>query len=161
LQADALEQMGYQAESGPWRAFYLTGAQELRYRRPPAAHPRQAGGNQLRALPAERLLDSLSVRLNGEKAGSEDFGFNLHFTDTGETFNISVENAVLHHGIMSDAPTMVRLTRSDMVDLVLGETDVDTALENGRVQASADIAALRRLLSLLDRFDFWFEIVAP
>ncbi len=26
LQADALEQLGYQAESGPWRAFYLTGA---------------------------------------------------------------------------------------------------------------------------------------
>lgn len=30
LQADALEQLGYQAESGPWRNFYLTGAQELR-----------------------------------------------------------------------------------------------------------------------------------
>jgi alkyl sulfatase BDS1-like metallo-beta-lactamase superfamily hydrolase len=30
LQADALEQMGYQAESGPWRNFYLTGAKELR-----------------------------------------------------------------------------------------------------------------------------------
>ena len=30
LQADALEQLGYQAESGPWRNFYLTAAQELR-----------------------------------------------------------------------------------------------------------------------------------
>ncbi len=30
LQADALEQLGYQAESGPWRDFYLTGAEELR-----------------------------------------------------------------------------------------------------------------------------------
>ena len=30
LQADALEQLGYQAESGPWRNFYLTGAKELR-----------------------------------------------------------------------------------------------------------------------------------
>ena len=29
-EADALEQLGYQAESGPWRNFYLTGAQELR-----------------------------------------------------------------------------------------------------------------------------------
>ena len=39
LQADALEQLGYQAESGPWRNFYLTGAlrsfateRHLRYR---------------------------------------------------------------------------------------------------------------------------------
>jgi alkyl sulfatase BDS1-like metallo-beta-lactamase superfamily hydrolase len=30
LQADALEQLGYQSESGPWRNFYLTAAQELR-----------------------------------------------------------------------------------------------------------------------------------
>ena len=33
LTADALEQLGYQAESGPWRNFYLTGAQELAQRR--------------------------------------------------------------------------------------------------------------------------------
>lgn len=29
LEANALEQLGYQAESGPWRDFYLMGAQEL------------------------------------------------------------------------------------------------------------------------------------
>ncbi len=30
LQADALEQLGYQAENGTWRGFYLMGAKELR-----------------------------------------------------------------------------------------------------------------------------------
>ena len=30
LQAAALEQLGYRAESAPWRNFYLTAAQELR-----------------------------------------------------------------------------------------------------------------------------------
>ena len=30
LCADALEQLGYQAESGPWRSVYLQGAFELR-----------------------------------------------------------------------------------------------------------------------------------
>jgi hypothetical protein len=30
LEADALEQLGYQAESGPWRSVYLQGAYELR-----------------------------------------------------------------------------------------------------------------------------------
>jgi alkyl sulfatase BDS1-like metallo-beta-lactamase superfamily hydrolase len=30
LEADALEQLGYQAESGPWRNFYLTGAKQCR-----------------------------------------------------------------------------------------------------------------------------------
>ncbi|MBO3282598.1 alkyl sulfatase dimerization domain-containing protein, partial [Intestinimonas butyriciproducens] len=30
LAADALEQLGYQAESGPWRNEFLVGAYELR-----------------------------------------------------------------------------------------------------------------------------------
>jgi alkyl sulfatase BDS1-like metallo-beta-lactamase superfamily hydrolase len=30
LQADALEQLGYQAEAGIWRNYYLSGAKELR-----------------------------------------------------------------------------------------------------------------------------------
>lgn len=33
----SLEQLGFQAESGPWRNFYLTGAQELR-KGPPEAY---------------------------------------------------------------------------------------------------------------------------
>ena len=31
LQADTLEQLGYQSEAGTWRNLYLTGAQELRH----------------------------------------------------------------------------------------------------------------------------------
>jgi len=71
LQADALEQMGYQAESGPWRAFYLTGAQELRNPIAASPTPRQAALAQLPRLPGGFLLDSLSVRLNGPKVAAQ------------------------------------------------------------------------------------------
>ena len=37
LQADTLEQLGYQSESGPWRNFYLCGALELRQGLPKGA----------------------------------------------------------------------------------------------------------------------------
>jgi len=161
LQADALEQMGYQAESGPWRAFYLTGAQELRYPRPPATTPRQGASSQLRALPAEALLDSLSVRLNGAKAAARDLTLSLAFTDTGETFGLFVENAVLRHraGPAAGAPT-VSLTRSALVSLVVGETTLEAALADGSVTAG-DSADFAEFLTWLDRFDFWFEIVLP
>jgi alkyl sulfatase BDS1-like metallo-beta-lactamase superfamily hydrolase len=48
LQAGALEQLGYQAESGPWRNFYLSAAQELRdgvreLRRPTQPAPTPSG----------------------------------------------------------------------------------------------------------------------
>jgi alkyl sulfatase BDS1-like metallo-beta-lactamase superfamily hydrolase len=159
LQADALEQLGYQAESGPWRAFYLTGAQELRNPRPPAVEPRQGALGQLRALPADALLDSLSVRLNGEAAGAADIAFTAVFTDTGEAFALSVRNAVLRHKA-GDSGGAVRLTRKTLVDLVVGEASVETCLADGRL-AGEGAAGLAALLPLLDRFDFWFEIVSP
>jgi alkyl sulfatase BDS1-like metallo-beta-lactamase superfamily hydrolase len=162
LQADTLEQMGYQAESGPWRAFYLTGAQELRYPRPTAAKPRQAASGQLRALPADKLLDSLSVRLNGERAGEGDLTLNIVFSDTGETFGVRIENAVLQHrGAEIVRAPSVTLSRSTLVQLVLGEIALEDAIEQGSVRAAGDAGVFRDLLSLLDRFDFWFEIVLP
>ncbi len=162
LQADALEQLGYQAESGPWRAFYLTGAMELRHPRPPASQPRQAAGGQLRALPADKLLDSLSVRLNGPRAGATELAMNLAFSDTSETFSVTVENAVLHHhaGEIATAPT-VTLARGVLVDLVLGQTTLEAAIDAEAVTATRGAEQLTILLSLLDRFDFWFEIVTP
>jgi alkyl sulfatase BDS1-like metallo-beta-lactamase superfamily hydrolase len=162
LQADALEQMGYQAESGPWRAFYLTGAQELRNPRPPSPTPRQGAAGQIRNLPAEQLLDSLSVRLNGERAGSLELALDLTFTDTQERFGLSVENAVLHHGRDRMAPDTapVRLSRSTLVALVLGELELEAALADGAVE-TAQPDHVAALLACLDRFDFWFEIVTP
>jgi alkyl sulfatase BDS1-like metallo-beta-lactamase superfamily hydrolase len=162
LQADALEQMGYQAESGPWRAFYLTGAQELRNPRPPSPTPRQGAAGQIRNLPAEQLLDSLSVRLNGEAAGTLELALDITFTDTRERFGVLVENAVLHHARdrVADGATPVSLSRSTLVALVLGEQELTAALAEGAVQTALPdrVAAL---LACLDRFDFWFEIVTP
>jgi len=163
LQADALEQMGYQAESGPWRGFYLTAAMELRNPRPPATAPRQGAAGQLRALPAERMLDSLSVRLNGEKAGEQVLGLNLAFEDSGATFAVSVENAVMRHAAgrtLPDAPT-VALSPAVLASLVLAELSLDEALAAASVRIAGDPEVFARFLALLDRFDFWFEIVTP
>jgi alkyl sulfatase BDS1-like metallo-beta-lactamase superfamily hydrolase len=159
LQADALEQLGYQAESGPWRAFYLTGAQELRNPRPPAAQPRQGALGQLRALPGDALLDSLSVRLNGETAGDARIAFTAVFSDTDEAFAVSIQNAVLRHKAGAGGPE-VRLTRKTLVDLVVGEAAFDACAAKGLVEGEG-AGELERLLPLLDRFDFWFEIVTP
>jgi alkyl sulfatase BDS1-like metallo-beta-lactamase superfamily hydrolase len=160
LQADALEQMGYQAESGPWRAFYLTGAQELRNPRPKSDSPRQGAAGQLRALPPDALLESFAVRLNGERAGvAGDIALTLSFSDTGERFAVRVENAVLHHRDGEGGP-VATLTRPVLIGLVIGETTLEKALADGTVSGEG-AGELGRLLPLLDRFDFWFEIVAP
>ncbi len=161
LQANALEQMGYQAESGPWRAFYLTGAQELRNPMPKSAKPRQSSAGQLRALPAASLLEALAVRLNGDEIGIRTFAFNLTFTETGEVFSLSVRNGVMHHapGRSVGPAAEVSLTCAALIALLIGETTMADAMAAGRV--SGNTGAFQDLLSLLDQFDFWFEIIAP
>ena len=73
LQADALEQLGYQAESGPWRNFYLTGAQELRQGvGTKVTTGTTASPDTIRAMPLDLFFDYLGVRLNGPKAGRQD-----------------------------------------------------------------------------------------
>jgi len=158
LQADAFEQLGYQSESGPWRAFYLTGAQELRSPRAPSKSPRPGGTGTLRALPVDQLLDSLSVRFNGPKADDRKISINLCISDTSEIFNLQVENSVLHHfeGKKDAAATeTVTITQRALVDLVLREKTLEELKPDGAGPAFAS------LIDLLDVFDFWFEIVMP
>jgi len=155
LQADLLEQMGYQSESGPWRDFYLMGAQELRTPIPASATPRQAAPGQLRNLPAESLLDSLSVRLNGEAAGALDLELTVRFTGGEGIFTLKVENAVLHHRTGEGAPE-VALSRDQLIDLVLGAAELKDV-----AAGQPGEAALQTLLSVLDRFNLWFGIVTP
>jgi alkyl sulfatase BDS1-like metallo-beta-lactamase superfamily hydrolase len=106
-------------------------------------------------MPTDNVLDSLSVRLNGEKVGATEIAFTAVFTDTGERFAVSVENAVLHHRPGEGGP-QVELTRDLLIDLVFGtKTPEDAVLEG------PGSGALVSLLALLDRFDLWFEISAP
>ena len=59
------EQLGYQAESGPWRNFYLAGAKELREGTMSVGLNRPAGqADMLGAMPMDMIFDLLGVRLD-------------------------------------------------------------------------------------------------
>ena len=133
--------------------------QELRNPRPRADNPRQGAAGQLRALPGDALLDALSVRLNGEAAGETRLAFTVAFSDLDERFAVSLENAVLRHWPGEAGPTC-ELTRGTLIGLLIGETNLEQAQAEGALSGPGS-AELGRLLPLLDRFDFWFEIVAP
>ena len=94
LQADTLEQLGYQSESGPWRNFYLCGALELRQGLPKGA-AFGATASMAKSMPLENLYQTMAVRLNGPSADGLVIHLNLDFTDSEPTL-LSIENAVLH-----------------------------------------------------------------
>ncbi len=84
LEADALEQLGYQAE-GLWRNWYLMGASELRNGIAPVPGTGgSASPDTLKAMSVPLIFDFWGVRLNGDKADGKQMVINWNFTDTGE-----------------------------------------------------------------------------
>ncbi|KAI1691216.1 alkyl sulfatase dimerization domain-containing protein [Ditylenchus destructor] len=93
LLADTYEQLGYQAESGPWRNFYLTGARELRQGVTQLPTPNTASPDTIKAMPIEMFFDFLGVRLNGDRASGKKITINMELTDTNQKYAVGVQNA--------------------------------------------------------------------
>jgi alkyl sulfatase BDS1-like metallo-beta-lactamase superfamily hydrolase len=164
LEADALEQLGYQAESGPWRNFYLTGAQELRKGVAELPTPNTASPDTVRAMSLDLFFDYLGVRLDAEKAGGAKMTINMDFGDQGGTYLLQLENGVLNNtaGVKADdADASVTLTRATLDKIALGEESFDEASGNGDLKIDGDAGKLKELVSYLDTFPFWFNIVTP
>ena len=164
LQADALEQMGYQAESGPWRNFYLSGAKELRDGVVEAGTPSTASPDTIRAMTPEMLFDYLGVRLDSEKAGDAHITLNFDFGDPEGVYLVELVNGVLNHTAgaqAEEADAKITVSRDVLNDIFLQETTLDEAVQAGEVTVDGDQAKLGELVSYLDTFEFWFNIVTP
>ncbi|WP_434542773.1 alkyl/aryl-sulfatase [Citrobacter portucalensis] len=164
LEADALEQMGYQAESGPWRNFYLTGAQELRNGVVKGATPNTASPDTVKAMSPEMFFDYLAVHINGEKAANAQAVFNVDLGADGGKYKLELENGVLNHSAdaqASNADASITLNRATLNKIILKEESLKQAEGKGDVQISGNQAKLDEFLGYLDSFDFWFNMVTP
>jgi len=164
LLAQAYEQMGYQAESGPWRNFYLTGAQELRRGIITPERPRTVSPDMIAAMPTSLFLDFMGARFNPEGADDLEITVNFDFTDTGEKFVLALKNSVLNNIPNKqdpDAGVTLRLERALFNRVVLRETTLPVEILKGNVDFSGNPLAFYRLFSRLDDFDIWFNIVTP
>jgi alkyl sulfatase BDS1-like metallo-beta-lactamase superfamily hydrolase len=164
LQADALEQLGYQAESGIWRNFYLTGAKELRVGVKVLPTFNTASPDTINSMGIEQYFDFLSVRLNGPKASGKRITLNFEFTDLDEQYSLEMVNGVINHmaGTMADdADATITMTRQAFNNITLGQLTRDEAIAAGAVSIEGNPAKLDELLSYLDNFEFWFNIIEP
>ncbi len=164
LLADAYEQMGYQAEAGPWRNFYLTGALELREGVSSINTPSAASPDTVRAMPIDLFFDYLAVRLNGPKAAGKSIIINFHFTDTDEDGVLFLSNAVLNHSLNRQDPNAdvtLTLTRTALNNIILQASTLQQEVASGAIAISGNQAKALELVSLLDTFDMWFNIVTP
>ena len=164
LQAAALEQLGYQAESAQWRNFYLSGATELRNGVASASAPRTIRSDVINALTLDMFFDFLGVKLNGPKAADADLSFNFNFTDSGDHYRVTVANGVLNYEATTadaNADATISLTRQGLVALALSGRPANALIQIGAVNVTGNQNSLAELMALLDNFDFWFDIVTP
>ena len=160
LLAQTYEQLAYQAESGPWRNFYLAGATELRHGvrvvpTPTAAHP-----GMVSSITADLFLDALAIRFNGPKAASVAGIMHLFVGDEAHTLELSNGTLHNHAGATGTPDATIRMTRSALDTILLGGAIAQLVMA-GEIVVEGDPAIVQALLANLDDFEFWFPIVTP
>lgn len=160
--ADVYTQMGYAAESGPWRNFYLTGAQELRSGIAPLPVPTAANADTIRSVPITMIFDLMAVRLNPDKA-EDGLAINMVLTDTDETAHLFVSGGALHHrmGVTDDDAPTLTLARADFDRILLKETNMGVLLLSLKAKISGNPLKVRTFFAQIEEPPFWFEIVRP
>ncbi|HET7122667.1 MAG TPA: alkyl sulfatase dimerization domain-containing protein [Bradyrhizobium sp.] len=164
LLADTFEQLGYSAESATWRNAYLFGAQELRQGMPKAPPRPPMPRETLAALRTGQLWDVLGVRLNGPKAEGKHIVLNWNFTDTGETFVLTLENCALTYiagAQAAAADASFTLSRGTLDEVIAKQTSFPEAVAGGKIKVTGNAMRLAELMALMDEFPRMFEIVEP
>jgi alkyl sulfatase BDS1-like metallo-beta-lactamase superfamily hydrolase len=164
LLARTYEQLGYRAEAGPWRDFYLSGAHELRHG--PAGTPVDLARSTglLANVPTERFLDAIATRLDGSAADGKLLKVNLVFTDVGESFVLTVENAVLHHERRDSDPgadATLRLTKALFFRILAKQAGLREMIFSDELDVDGSRLALLSFFSLLETPNEKFAIVTP
>lgn len=163
LLADALEQMGYQAESGPWRNFYLCGALELRQGVPKGSTYQPSPG-VAQGMPLQSLFQTLGMRLNGPKAELLNLALNVELTDLNQHHLITIENAVFHNFAersSPDADASLQLASGDFKLMMLGLVEPQALMAEGKLTIKDPGQRLQQLLDLFDAFPRRFPIMTP
>ena len=132
LGADALEQLGYAAESATWRNAYLLGALELRQGVPSAVARAPVSPDVVRAMSLDLFFDYLGVRLNGDKAEGRRIVINWVFSDLDRRYLANLENCAL---------TCLADRRSDAADATV---TLERAALNRLVLRRAHVGRRRR-----------------
>lgn len=163
LLADTYTQLGYQAESGPWRNFYLSGARDLLQTHIPTTSQFINDGI-LSQMDLGMLLDYCAIQLNGEKAAGKDVVININFTDTNDKVALMLNNGVLNHRLNKqekDADLALSIAKMDFVKLFFGQTDTETLSKGGKIKMQGDAKVIDTLRSCFEAADPNFKIVLP
>lgn len=163
LQADILEQLGYQAENGTWRNEYLMGAYELRNGTPKITAT-TASPDTLNAMTPDMILDYFGIHIIGEKANGKKMVINWEEPNLKEKYVITLENSALVYRKVNNFGTAdlnMTVSKETLLGISGNATTLDKEVQAGRAKTSGDTSKLSELMGLFDSFTPDFNIVTP
>ncbi len=162
LCADALEQLGYQAESGAWRNAYLTAAYELRHGT--GGYPQTgAGGTGATSfgMSTETMLDYLGICLDAKKMEDQNLTILLQVTDEGSQYLVQINHGVLLYTKITQnvtADVTIKTKRVGILGIARGSSELmDANFES--VEGNKDVIEI--LLGSRAEFPPYFNIIEP
>lgn len=167
LLADAYEQLGYQAESGPWRNFYLSGAKELRTGVKQMATPNTASLDIVQAMSLDLFFNYIAMRFKGTEpeAAKMKYNFNLNFPDVKQKAALIISNGAMTPRIGSnvtkDVTATITVNRTDLDKITLGQAKFEDLVNKGSIKIDGDAEAFKKAMSMVESFNFWFNIIEP
>ncbi|MYW05163.1 alkyl sulfatase dimerization domain-containing protein [Streptomyces sp. SID3343] len=161
--ASVYEKLGYGAENGTWRNFYLMGAQELRGT---VAHTTLETTNpeMAMALTVDMLIDSLAIRVDGPRAWDTRLTMAWTVTDEGRTWHLLLSNGALTYRSTETTSEAARPAQAADLTLTLTKPQLLAVLAGkglDDVHIQGDPQVFETLIGLLDTPDPDFAIVTP
>ncbi|MBW8182716.1 MBL fold metallo-hydrolase [Shewanella sp. NR704-98] len=164
LLANTYDQLGYQAESAPWRDVYLSAAYELRHGAPEKGIDLVSMKQILLRSPVENFLQSMASRVIGPEAFGKELMLNIHFTDLDTNYVLTLKNAVLNHKKApksADASVTLNISHELFIDIIIGSAGASDLLFSDELNIEGSKLELVSFFGLLDKPKGVFNIVTP
>ncbi|MEU1674998.1 alkyl sulfatase C-terminal domain-containing protein [Streptomyces roseifaciens] len=170
LQADAMTQLGYGAENGTWRNFYLTGAKELRHG--PEKPTLHGASDLVKSMSLEQVFSAMAKSVDGPRAAAEQRSpivLRWVFNGTGRQCTTTLRNGVLvfvdGEDLFAGKPQATITLSRAVLDEVLTQgldfkKNFDDAVQSGSIEVD-DLPAADTVFGYLTYPDPVFPIVTP
>ncbi len=165
LCADALEQLGYQSESGTWRNAYLSAAYELRNGNAAEKSPNaKTDGSLAKNMTTEMVFDYIAILLDKGALSHEDFKINFVFADTQEKAMLHFNNgALLQYENANSDEADLTVTCPKMGLALILQKDMEKIKASMKLEG--DVTKLELIINNLNQFntdgDAGFNIIEP
>jgi alkyl sulfatase BDS1-like metallo-beta-lactamase superfamily hydrolase len=165
LLAASYQQMAYQAESAPWRDVYLTAGLELQEGTKTATLNKRETIDLLNNVPTHEFFKSMATQLKADDAEGVEESVRITFTDTRESYVLTVKNSVLHYTKTDtnelEVSATLTLTLREFLDFQVGIISLKDLLTSDNLSVEGSTLKLLSFLSMLDSGFENFNIVTP